>query len=427
MRVLLIGSGGREHALAWKICQSKRLEKLYIAPGNGGTQLLGENISLNISNHAQIIKFCRDKNIDLVIIGPEAPLVEGIVDSLQRAKIKVFGPTREAAMLEGSKIFSKKICKENNIPTANYIEFDEERAAINYLKEQKMPIVIKADGLAAGKGVVIAKNFSEGKQAIKNCFGGTFGAAGKKIIIEEYLEGEEVSIFAICDGENFITLASAQDHKRAFDNDEGPNTGGMGAYSPAPIIDNNLSEKINEKIILPTIRAMKKRGTPFTGILFAGLMIVNGKKEAKLIEYNVRFGDPECQVLMLRLENDLLDIIEAAISGKLANIKLAWKKQSALCVVMAAKGYPGEYKKGSVIENLQNIENENIKIFHAGTKRMEEKFLANGGRVLNIVALGDNVAMAQNRAYQAIRKIDWKDGFFRSDIGFRAIEEKNKY
>ncbi len=427
MRVLLIGSGGREHALAWKICQSKRLEKLYIAPGNGGTQLLGENISLNISNHAQIIKFCRDKNIDLVIIGPEAPLVEGIVDSLQRAKIKVFGPTREAAMLEGSKIFSKKICKENNIPTANYIEFDEERAAINYLKEQKMPIVIKADGLAAGKGVVIAKNFSEGKQAIKNCFGGTFGAAGKKIIIEEYLEGEEVSIFAICDGENFITLASAQDHKRAFDNDEGPNTGGMGAYSPAPIIDNNLSEKINEKIILPTIRAMKKRGTPFTGILFAGLMIVNGKKEAKLIEYNVRFGDPECQVLMLRLENDLLDIIEAAISGKLANIKLAWKKQSALCVVMAAKGYPGKYKKGSVIENLQNIENENIKIFHAGTKRMEEKFLANGGRVLNIVALGDNVAMAQNRAYQAIRKIDWKDGFFRSDIGFRAIEEKNKY
>ncbi len=421
MRVLIIGSGGREHALAHKIAQSKNLTKLFIAPGNGGTENIAQNIALNIDNHQEIIDFCQSEKIDLIIIGPEAPLVNGLADDLRGKNFIVFGPSKQAAMLEGSKYFTKKLCDEMNIPTAKYKQFNSEKEALNYLEKQELPIVIKADGLAAGKGVVVATNMKQAKEAIKNCFAGAFGAAGQNLIIEEYLSGEEVSIFALSDGENYQILAGAQDHKRAFDNDEGPNTGGMGAYSPAPIIDDKMLQKIDERIIAPTILGMKQRGTPFCGVLFAGLMIVNN--EPKLIEHNVRFGDPECQVLMLRLKSDLLDLLYDCARGALGkDRKIDWRDEAALCVVMAARGYPAKYKRGTIIQNIEQAESEFVTIFHAGTKRENNQILANGGRVLNIVAIGENVKQAKMRAYQAISKIDWQDGFYRTDIGNRAIK-----
>ena len=421
MRVLLIGSGGREHALAWKISQSKRLKELFIATGNGGTDEIANNISLDVSNHQAVIEFCQQKKIDLVIIGPEVPLVAGIVDDLQLANINVFGPTKQAAQLEGSKGFTKILCDEMNIPTANYKQFSSLKPALKYLQQQNLPIVIKADGLAAGKGVVVAQTMKQAQSAVRDCFSGTFGKAGESLIIEEFLDGEELSIFAVSDGNNFITLASAQDHKSAYDGDKGPNTGGMGAYSPAPIADEILLKKIEKQIIAPTIIGMKNRATPFSGVLFAGLMIVNG--EPFLIEHNVRFGDPECQVLMMRLNSDILDLLEASAKGDISNIKLDWHEQSALCVVMAAKGYPNSYQKGTKINNLEQLDNKNLKVFHAGTKKQNKQILANGGRVLNITALGDNVEQAQNRAYKTIAKIDWDDGFYRTDIGWRALSK----
>ncbi len=421
MRVLIIGSGGREHALAHKIAQSKNLSKLFIAPGNGGTENIAQNIALNIDNHQEIIEFCAGEKIDLIIIGPEAPLVNGLADDLRNKNFIVFGPSKQAAMLEGSKYFTKKLCDEMNIPTAKYKQFSNEKEALNYLEKQKLPIVIKADGLAAGKGVVVATNMEQAKEAIKNCFAGAFGAAGQSLIIEEYLSGEEVSIFALSDGENYQILAGAQDHKRAFDNDEGPNTGGMGAYSPAPIIDDKMLQKIDERIIAPTILGMKQRCTPFCGVLFAGLMIADN--EPKLIEHNVRFGDPECQALMLRLKSDLLDLLYDCARGVLGkDRKIDWRDEAALCVVMAAKGYPAKYKRGTIIRNIEQAESEFVTIFHAGTKRENNQILANGGRVLNIVAIGENVKQAKMRAYQAISKIDWQDGFYRTDIGNRAIK-----
>ncbi|MCF6343953.1 MAG: phosphoribosylamine--glycine ligase [Devosiaceae bacterium] len=419
MNILLIGSGGREHALAYKIAQSKRLNKLYIATGNAGTSEVGDNIALDVENHQKVIEFCKDKNIGLVIVGPEMPLVAGIADDLRAANILTFGPSKAASELEGSKIFTKKLCNEMNIPTAYYAEFSDELPALEYVREQGAPIVIKADGLAAGKGVVVALSLEQAEQAIRDCFSGAFGAAGEKLVIEEFLDGEEVSIFAICDGENFITLASAQDHKRAFDGDKGPNTGGMGAYSPAPMVDNALLTKIEKQIIAPTILGMKQRGTPFSGVLFAGLMIKDN--QPKLIEHNVRFGDPECQTLMMRLKSDLLDLLEASAKGDISNVKPQWHEQVALCVVMAANGYPSSYQKGTIISGLENIDDENVKIFHAGTKKQGDKILANGGRVLNITAMGDSVKQAQTTAYQAIKKINWQSGFYRTDIGYKAI------
>ena len=425
MNILLIGSGGREHALAYRIAQSKRLNKLYIATGNAGTSEVGDNIALDVENHSRVIEFCKEKNIDLVIVGPEVPLVAGIADDLREANILTFGPSKAASELEGSKIFTKKLCKEMNIPTAYYAEFSAELPALEYVRKQGAPIVIKADGLAAGKGVVVALSLEQAEQAIRDCFSGAFGKAGEKLIIEEFLDGEEVSIFAISDGNNFITLASAQDHKRVFDGDKGPNTGGMGAYSPAPMVDDALLAKIEKQIIAPTILGMKQRGTPFSGVLFAGLMIKDN--QPKLIEHNVRFGDPECQTLMMRLKSDLLDLLEASARGAISNVKTQWHKQVALCVVMAANGYPSSYQKGDKINGLENIDDENVKIFHAGTKKQGDEIVANGGRVLNITAMGDSVKQAQTKAYQAIKKIDWRNGFYRTDIGYKAIlsEQKN--
>ncbi len=420
MRVLLIGSGGREHALAWKINQSKQLEKLFIATGNGGTANLATNIDLDVTKHEQVIKFCQTEKINLIIIGPEVPLVAGITDDLQKAGFNVFGPTKAAAQLEGSKAFTKALCDEMNIPTAAYAKFDEEVFALEFAKTQQFPLVIKADGLAAGKGVTIASKFEDAEKAIKDCFSGIFGKAGAEVVIEEFLEGEELSIFAICDGKNYITLASAQDHKRAYDGDKGPNTGGMGAYSPAPLLDENLLKRIEHEIIAPTIKGMAKRGMPFSGVLFAGLMVKDSAPY--LIEHNARFGDPECQVLMMRLKSDILDLLMASAKGDISNIKLDWRDEAALTVVLAAKGYPASYKKGSLIK-IDQANNENIQIFHAGTILEGEKILANGGRVLNVTALGKNVEQAQKSAYEAILNIEWEDSFYRSDIGWRAIDK----
>lgn len=421
MNVLLIGSGGREHALAWKIAQSPELDTLYIAPGNGGTADLGAMITLDPADHAGVVEFCKDKAVDLVVVGPEVPLVAGLADDLRSAHIAVFGPSKDAAQLEGSKAFTKELCDEMNIPTAAYGRFDNATDALAYLSTTGAPIVIKADGLAAGKGVTVAMNLADAQAAVEDCFSGAFGAAGAEVVIEEFLTGEEVSVFAICDGEDFVVLASAQDHKRAYDGDEGPNTGGMGAYSPALVLTPQLQEQVAREIIAPTIKGMAARGTPFSGVLYAGLMLT--PQGAKLIEYNVRFGDPECQVLMLRLNSDVLDLLNAAANGALGTVQPQWRDDTAVTVVMAAKGYPGAYENGTRIGNADALDGENTMIFHAGTKRDGEALLANGGRVLNVTALGKDVHEARNRAYALIEKIDWPDGFCRTDIGWRALEK----
>ncbi len=417
MRVLLIGSGGREHALAWKIAQSKRLEKLFIAPGNGGTQDLGENIDLDVANHAAVIMFCTQNKIDLIVIGPEAPLVAGLADDLRTAEFLVFGPGKEAAQLEGSKSFTKALCDEMNIPTAAYGRFDNAEDALAYVAKTGAPIVIKADGLAAGKGVTVAMELAQANAAIKDCFSGAFGDAGAEVVIEEFLEGEEVSLFAVTDGTHFVTLASAQDHKRAYDNDEGPNTGGMGAYSPAKVLTPELQAQVEREIIAPTIAGMAARGTPFSGVLYAGLMLT--KSGPSLIEYNARFGDPECQVLMMRLESDVLDLLEASAKQTLNDIKPKWRPDAAVTVVMAAKGYPGAYEKGTEIKNADGFDGDNV-VFHAGTKRQDGKLLAIGGRVLNVTAMAPSFEEARQNAYDMVDKINWPDGFCRRDIGWRA-------
>ena len=420
MNVLLIGGGGREHALAWKLKQSPLLGRLYCAPGNAGIAAIAECIKLNVADHAAVSRFCKESEIGLVVIGPEAPLVAGLADDLAATGIKVFGPSREAAQLEGSKGFTKDLCAEYGIRTAAYRRFAEASAAKAYVAAaQSLPIVIKADGLAAGKGVVIAQSREEADAAIDACFSGAFGAGGE-IVVEEFLDGEEASFFALVDGETALPLATAQDHKRAFDGDKGPNTGGMGAYSPAPVMTPALCEEVMQKIVLPTVRAMKARGTPFKGVLYAGLMIEDGA--AKLIEYNVRFGDPEAQVLMLRLKSDLLPALLAVAEGRLGTISLDWHDEAALCVVMAAHGYPGAYEKGSEIKGLAAAgADPNVVIFHAGTKRNGERVLADGGRVLGVSARGETIAKAKAHAYAAIDKIDWPGGFCRYDIGFRAV------
>ncbi|MFN3745931.1 MAG: phosphoribosylamine--glycine ligase [Hyphomicrobiaceae bacterium] len=425
MNVLLIGSGGREHALAWALAASPLLSRLYCAPGNAGIAELAECVALRADDHSAIIRFAREKAIDLVVVGPELPLVAGLADDLAGAGIKVFGPSRAAAQLEGSKGFTKDLCAELGIPTGAYRRFSEASRAKAYAATQALPIVIKADGLAAGKGVTIATTRAEADAAIDTCFAGAFGNAGHEVVIEEFLEGEEASFFALVDGKNALALATAQDHKRAGDGDTGPNTGGMGAYSPAPVMTPALVERTMDEIILPTVRGMAARGTPFRGVLFAGLMLTAGRP--KLIEYNVRFGDPEAQVLMMRLKSDLLAALLATVDGVLDSMDLRWSDEAALTVVMAAKGYPGDYAKGTEISGLEAAgEIEGVQIFHAGTERRDGRLFAVGGRVLNVTARGRTVAEAQARAYAAVDRIDWPGGFCRRDIGWRAVARERQ-
>ncbi|WP_072372833.1 phosphoribosylamine--glycine ligase [Hyphomicrobium sp. NDB2Meth4] len=425
MNVLLLGSGGREHALAWKLAASPLLTKLYCAPGNGGIADVAECVPLAVADHTAVIRFCKDNAIDLVVVGPEAPLVAGIVDDLATAGIKCFGPKQAAAALEGSKGFTKDLCREFDIPTAAYGRFTDATTAKAYLAGQKLPIVIKADGLAAGKGVTIAQTIAEAEAAIDDCFAGVFGKAGSEVVVEEFLEGEEASFFALVDGKHALALAAAQDHKRVGDGDTGPNTGGMGAYSPAPVMTDEMIARTMREIIEPTVAAMQKRGTPFKGVLFAGLMIT--ADGPKLIEYNVRFGDPETQVLMLRLKSDLLPALLAAADGVLSSFDLRWHDDAALTVVMAANGYPASPEVGTEIKGLDAAsEVEGVQIFHAGTRKDGDRLLAHGGRVLNVTARGKTVGEAQGRAYDAISRIDWPGGFYRHDIGWRAIAREKE-
>jgi phosphoribosylamine--glycine ligase len=424
MNVLLLGSGGREHALAWKIADSVLTTRLWCAPGNAGIAQVAKLAPLDITDHAAVIAFCRANKVDFVVVGPEGPLVAGIVDDLEAAGIKTFGPTQAAARLEGSKGFTKDLCRDNGIPTAAYERFTNPADAKAYVAARGAPIVIKADGLAAGKGVVVAETKAEADAAIDMMFAGGLGDAGAAVVVEEFLEGEEASFFALCDGDTAIPLASAQDHKRVFDGDKGPNTGGMGAYSPAPVMTAAMEKRVMDEIVLPTIRAMKAMGCPFKGILYPGLMIT--AEGPKLIEYNTRFGDPECQVLMLRLTSDLLPGLMAARDGQLKNFDLRWSKDAALCVVMATQGYPGDYAKGSRIEGLADASAvDGVEIFHAGTKSDGTHILANGGRVLNVCASAPSVREAQARAYAAIDRIRWPEGFCRRDIGWRAVERES--
>jgi phosphoribosylamine---glycine ligase len=425
MKILLLGSGGREHALAWKMAASPLVDKLYCAPGNAGIAHEAECVALDLADHAAVIAFCRSNGIDFVVVGPEAPLCAGIVDDLEGAGIKAFGPSKAAARLEGSKGFTKDLCRANSIPTAAYERFRAADPAKAYLRARGAPIVVKADGLAAGKGVVVAQSLAEAEAAVDMMFGGSLGEAGIEVVIEEFLDGEEASFFVLCDGETAIALTTAQDHKRAYDGDQGPNTGGMGAYSPAPNIDAAMSARIMAEIIAPTLWAMKAIGASYKGALYAGLMIA--REGPKLIEYNARFGDPETQVLMLRLMSDLVPALLASRDGMLRNFDLRWYAEPALTVVMAAKGYPGAYERGTVIEGLDEAAKvEGVEIFHAGTKAEGGKILANGGRVLNVSAIGKTVSEARSRAYQAVSRIHWPDGFCRHDIGWRAMEREAK-
>jgi phosphoribosylamine---glycine ligase len=430
MNILLLGSGGREHALAWKMAASPLTDKLYCAPGNAGIAQEARCVALDLADHQAVIAFCRKAGIDLVVVGPEAPLCAGIVDDLETAGIKAFGPSRAAARLEGSKGFTKDLCRANGIPTAAYERFTTAAPAKAYLRRHDAPIVVKADGLAAGKGVVVAQDLAEAEAAVDVMFGGgisisNIGEAGGEVVIEDFLDGEEASFFALCDGDTAIALSTAQDHKRAFDGDQGPNTGGMGAYSPAPNIDAAMSARVMKEIIEPTLRAMKAMGSPYRGVLYAGLMIT--REGPKLIEYNARFGDPETQVLMLRLMSDLVPALLASRDGMLKSFDLRWYDDPALTVVMAAKGYPGAYARRSVIDGLDAAGAvEGVEIFHAGTKSEGGKILANGGRVLDISAIGKTVRQAQARAYEAISRIRWPEGFYRRDIGWRAVERDKK-
>jgi phosphoribosylamine--glycine ligase len=421
VNVLLIGSGGREHALAWAIAASPLLGKLHCAPGNPGIAQHATIAALDVTDHQSVIRFCREQNIGLVVVGPEAPLVAGIADDLVAAGIKVFGPSKAAAQLEGSKGFTKDLCAEFGIPTAAYGRFTDRDAALAYLRKQGAPIVVKADGLAAGKGVTVARTMAEAEAAIADVFSGKFGAA--ECVIEDYLEGEEASFFALVDGKHALPFGAAQDHKPVGDGDTGPNTGGMGAYSPAPVMTAEMTARVMTEIIAPTVNGLAKRGTPFKGVLFAGLMI--GPSGPKLIEYNVRFGDPECQVLIMRLKDDLLTLLLAAIDGTLDRMSVRWHADTALSVVMAAKGYPGDYAKGSIIRGLDEAAKiEGVEIFQAGTALKNGSLVANGGRVLNVTAMGKTVAEAQKRAYRAVDAIDWPEGFCRRDIGWRAMERE---
>ena len=424
MNILLLGSGGREHSLAKALYESPENKKIFCAPGNPGIEEFANLINLNINKNEDILNLCIAEKIELVVIGPEIPLVNGLADFLLENNILVFGPRKKAAQLEGSKKFTKQICEKYDIPTAKFKTFDDEVSALEYLKEQLFPIVIKADGLAAGKGVIIAEDYYAAEKAVKEIFSGLFNDAGKEIVIEEFLIGEEVSYFIIADENDFIELTSAQDHKRIGVGDTGPNTGGMGAYSPAPIMNKELEEITINKIIKPTLKAMKDLGCPYTGVLYAGLMIT--KEGPKLIEYNVRFGDPECQVILPRLKSDLLSLIISSCKNSLNQEKIQWDDRFALTVVMSSKGYPNNYKTGHVIKGINKASKQkDIYIYHAGTKKVNDVIHTNGGRVLNITSLGNTVREANKTALRVINMIEWDGSYYRNDIGWRAIKRED--
>lgn len=420
MDILLIGNGGREHALGWALRRSPSLGRLHFAGGpNAGLAAIAERVEVDLADHAAVVAAARARGVGLVVIGPEGPLVAGLADDLRAAGIPAFGPSRAAARLEASKAFTKAFCARHAIPTADWARFDDEASALAHLAARGAPIVVKADGLAAGKGVVVAETVREAEEAIRACFSGAFGAAGAAVVLEERLEGEEASVFALSDGEVVLPFGTAQDHKRAFDGDTGPNTGGMGAYSPAPLLTPGLHEEVMARIVRPTIRGMNAAGTPFSGVLYAGLMIT--ADGPKLIEFNVRFGDPECQALMMRLEGDLAALLAAAATGRLAGHDVAWRAETALTVVMASRGYPGPYEKGSAIRGIAEAERTGAVVFHAGTETRGGQTVAIGGRVLGVTASGTDVAAARAAAYEAVAAIEWPEGFFRRDIGARAL------
>lgn len=420
MNILILGGGGREHSLAWAIKQNPKCDRLIVAPGNAGIAQLAECVDFDVMSGTAVLEFVQEQAIDFVVIGPEAPLAAGVADQLRKAGILVFGPSKAAAELEASKAFTKAICDAASAPTAAYGHFTNAEAAKAYVQTQGAPIVVKADGLAAGKGVIIAETVDQAVAAIDDMFDGSFGEAGAEVVIEEFMIGEEASYFILCDGENVLPIGTAQDHKRVGDGDTGPNTGGMGAYSPAPVLTGAIAQKAIDEIIRPTMAEMVRRGTPYQGILYAGLMIENG--QPRLVEYNVRFGDPECQVLMMRLGAQVLDLLIAASEGRLNEVKPNWADDHAVTVVLAAKGYPDAYEKGTVIGGLDALQSDSMNmVFHAGTAERDGMIVANGGRVLNVTARGGSLAEAQQRAYAMVDKIDWADGFCRRDIGWRAL------
>ncbi|MFP5508197.1 MAG: phosphoribosylamine--glycine ligase [Alphaproteobacteria bacterium] len=420
MNILILGSGGREHALAWAVMQNPKCDKLIVAPGNAGIAQIAECASLDVLDGAAVVNFCDENAIDFIIIGPEAPLAAGISDRLREAGFNVFGPSRAAAQLEASKAFTKEICAACDAPTAGYGHFTDAEAARQYIRAQGAPIVVKADGLAAGKGVIVAMTVEEALAAVDDMFGGAFGGAGAEVVIEEFMEGEEASFFVLCDGTDVLAIGTAQDHKRVGDGDTGPNTGGMGAYSPAPVLSDAVAARAMEEIVKPCMAEMARRGMPYQGVLYAGLMIQDG--QPRLVEYNVRFGDPECQVLMMRLGAQALDLMLACAEARLAGAQVHWADDHALTVVMAANGYPGDYAKGSVIGGLEGLPEDSFHMcFHAGTALRDGKVVAHGGRVLNVTARGASLAEAQARAYAMVDAIDWPGGFCRRDIGWRAL------
>jgi len=421
MKIAILGSGGREHAIALNICKSKKLEKLYCIPGNAGTDLIAQNADIKLNDFNKIYNFLKDKKIDLVIVGPEKPLVDGIVDYLEKKKIKVFGPNQKVSQLEGSKIFTKKICEKYNIPTANFGIFENKKEAFDFLNKRKMPLVVKADGLAAGKGVYICRDVESSKIAVSEIFDGKFGKADQ-ILIEEFLEGDEMSYFIISDGVSYKSFSTAQDHKRVGEGDTGKNTGGMGAYSPSSLINDDLEKKIINKIIQPTLDAIKHMGQKYNGFLYAGLMIKNN--EPYLIEYNVRMGDPECQTILPLLKTDLLDLILSCTNNNLKKKNIDWYEKKSLCIVLCSKGYPESYNNNIEIKNLDNIDSSKPNfIYHAGTKKLDEAVYAVGGRVLNFVSISDDYLISRNEVINQIKKLNWKNGFYRSDIGYKVIDK----
>ncbi len=420
MNILILGSGGREHALAWAIRQNPKCDRLFVAPGNAGMESVARLAALDILSGAAVIGFCEENAIDLVVIGPEAPLAAGVADDLRAAGILAFGPSKAAAMLEASKSFTKAVCDACGAPTAAWARFDAAEPARAHIRAQGAPIVIKADGLAAGKGVTVAMTEAEAIAAVDDAFGGAFGEAGAEVVIEEFMAGDEASFFVLCDGSDCLPIGTAQDHKRVGDGDTGPNTGGMGAYSPAPVLTQAIQDAVMAEIVRPTVAEMARRGTPFQGVLYVGLMIQDGR--ARLVEYNVRFGDPECQVLMMRLGAQALDLILACAEGRLAQTGVTWAEDHALTVVLAANGYPGEYRKGSEIRGLDGLAEDSAHmVFHAGTARKDAALVATGGRVLAATGRGATLAEAHARAYALADAIDWPGGFYRSDIGWRAL------
>jgi phosphoribosylamine--glycine ligase len=421
MNILILGSGGREHALAWAVKQNPKTDRLIVAPGNAGIAMLAECAAIDILDGGTVVTFCEENAIDFVIVGPEAPLATGVADACRAAGLLTFGPSAAAAKLEASKAFTKEICDACAAPTAAYARFTEAAPAMDYIRTQGAPIVVKADGLAAGKGVIVAMTEAEALAAIDDMFGGEFGAAGAEVVIEEFMQGEEASFFILTDGTHALPIGTAQDHKRVGDGDTGPNTGGMGAYSPAPVLTDALQQQAMDQIVLPTIREMARRGTPYQGVLYAGLMIENGR--ARLVEYNCRFGDPEAQVLMMRLGAQALDLMLATAEGRLDQVQVNWADDHALTVVMAAQGYPGGYLKGSQIRGLEELpEDSRHMVFHAGTAQRDAQIIATGGRVLNVTARGETLQQARDAAYALVDRIDWPGGFCRRDIGWRALD-----